>query len=227
MGKLVAARAMPPQEPPPRTRERQALAGAIERRNAARAELERIRHAQDRHREEVAIPAERDLEAATEALEKLKASEELVLAAAYLGDREAASMSDAKKAVDEAKAAVEQADKTRQGLRARQGDAERALESADADLRAAFVAARDADPAIAMLRAEGEEILRAFVDHLRVRKLVEAALGDYRFSSLLPIIEAAFPGLPRSQREQQWRVALESLKSDADATLPDVELPSP
>lgn len=205
---------------PTRTPERTRLAECIDRLRTTKAELERIRHAQDRHREEVAIPAERDLEAATEALEKLKASEELVLAAAYLGDREAASMADAKKAVDEAKAAVEQADKTRQGLRARQGDAERALESADADLRAAFVAARDADPAIAMLRAEGEEILRALVDHLRVRKLVESALGDYRFSSLLPIIEASFPGLPRSQREEQWQAALVQLREDADTELP-------
>jgi hypothetical protein len=210
--------------PPQRSLERQRLADAQASVKSAHASLLKVREAIERHREKVETPAENALAAAEEALAKLKSrGETALLAARFLGDdAEASSMEDAKKAVDDATAAVEEADKTRVGLFAREREAQTAVESAELSLRAAFLAAASAAPEIAALCRRYEALRREIVALGRIMKITEVFHGDYRWNTAWVFNDAFYNDLPTGELDA-WTSALARLREDADAALPDVD----
>lgn len=139
---------------------RQRLADAIERHRGASAELNRIRAAQQRHFEEVRMPAQQALDDAVRAFDELKATETRALAAAFLGETAATTLSDARNALAEAKAAADHVEKVRDGLDAREREAVAELDTAELFLRDAQTAAVKADPAMPALVSRYEAMKR-------------------------------------------------------------------
>lgn len=215
MGKLVAAKAMPAPEPPQRSPERAKLAEVIDNIHKSEAELARIQEALERHLN-VSIAADQALDAASEQLEKLKANEEAILSAELLGDDgEAKKLRETERAVEEARSAVAQADKVREGLRHRKRAAEEAVAAAESDLRAAHLGALVADPAIASLIARFEKMKFELATLAQVLELTRAAHPAHYFYNQPPDRRE----LPRDEVDR-WNAALAQLREDADTELP-------
>lgn len=198
-----------------RSPERRRLADAIERHRGALADLQRIQVTQQRHFDEVRVPAQKALDVATAALEELKASESRILAATFLGDdAEATSLADAQHTLHEAKAVVERGEKTRQGLAQREREAEAEFQWAERSLRDAHREAVKADPALATLLARFQAAQRELAKFTGVLE----SLTLYIPHGSEADIHRDYP--PPFDEIDAWRNAIARLREDADAPLP-------
>jgi chromosome segregation ATPase len=209
MGKIHALASAPPQ----RSAERQKLADCITRLEQAKAELARLQEAEQRHFEE-RIAASHTLDTAAATLENLRADEEQIALAEFMGDgTEAEKLRAAHRAVEAAQSRCEQADRVSAALRNRLRAAEENVGVCETSLRSAWLAALTADPAIAALVARFKKIHHELYDLLQVVELTRAAHG-FSFHPLDPPRDLDRALLAR------WQQALDALMHDPDAELP-------
>ena len=220
MGKLSPVLSpVPTPSPQSRSAEREHLAQAIERHRAAVEECDRIKQALEKHGDEVWWPAQKALEAAQKSLAELQATEARALAAQYLGDEaEATKLADARRALEEARAAVDRSELVRLGLAQRAREAEKELEWAKLRLDDAYNKAVAADDAIPALIAR-YEAARKTVAELETVMEVARRYFAYPYGDTYGHPARRFEDLSQAEATA-WRDSLARLREDADAPLP-------
>jgi len=201
---------------PPRSPEREQLAAAQERHGAATKQLVRIRAAHERAADTV-YEAKDAVDKAIATLDEAKAGEGSYLAAAALGEADAAlsPVKTAAAAVEQANDQLGTARHMRDALEAEIKSAERELMWAKSKLDDAVNDAVRADPATAQLFAEFSKVERRFMS-------LRQAMGVVGTSRLPQGCEFwdcqhSWPELPGAP---VWQAAIEALRTDADAPLP-------
>jgi len=206
----------PPPAPPPRSPERERLAVAIERYNAATLAVDRVAAAQ---REAAAARTDTFLavERAEVALNDARESAPLRRTRQLIGEADDGSLTvpEAERALIEARAAYEAAIQDAQLLAQAATEAEQRAGYARGNRNAAIEEVLQASAALAALFAQLEAArVRAdeIVGALRVLRLTQ------RQTSVLYVVRPQ----PRDDgpAAQRWRAALAALESDADAELP-------
>jgi len=199
---------------PPRTPERAKLAAAIARYAAAKADVERIEAAREEIFSEVKMRALPARDEAAAALADARSRDTERLAAAYLGETDAAvALGKLEKALVDAQAKIDEIEKTEIGLDARLKAAEEEL-TWSRSLR--DQAHRDAirnSPEMAA-QVERYNALCREVAILSQIIAVDYAPDSFRRSSL-----ANYSDLP-TEEASAWRAAIEAMKFDPDAPLP-------
>jgi hypothetical protein len=204
-------------DPPLRSPEREQLAEAIARHDAARERLAAIKTAQERAFDNVLNLKDAAAEATT-ALEQAKADEPRQLVESFIGGTTAEVASPvraAAAAVEEANARLAAARQMREALSGEEKAAERELQWAEIKLGDAVREAVKADPATARLVA-------AFNEAERNYKELQQSLGIIG-TDRLPEAAKFWNCVHRSEElpnAKQWRAALEALRTDANAPLP-------
>jgi chromosome segregation ATPase len=203
-------------EPPPRTPEREALAEAIARRDAATKQLARVQAALDRASDAV-YDSKDGVDKAIAALDEAKADEGRHLTAVALGEADAALSP-----VKTAAAVVEQANEQLATARAMRTALEAEIKTAENDLMwtknkidDAVSAAVKTDPAVRQLVADFEAASKTYAELRQAMNVVRrermpdtpGSWDSVRNWSELPAATA-------------WKVAIDALASDADALLP-------
>jgi hypothetical protein len=214
---MAKVQALHPEQRPPRSPERDALAAGVARHQAAQADVERIKAARERFYRDVLGPADRAVEDASTALAEVvrTATDARQLAAVFLGETEAAtSMAELKKGAADAKAALATAESTNAGLLERLVDADQELEWAESQRDTALAAAIAHSPEMAALiarfeaaRYEAARLIPVF-EVIGVRNVPKGFLWS---------LQRSCPAPPEAT---VWRDAIEALKADADAALP-------
>lgn len=203
-------------EAPPRTPEREALAAAIERRDAAANRLAAIKTAQERAMNSV-FDLKDAVDKAIAALDEAKADESRQLVEAFIGGDTAvvSPVKSAAAAVEEANARLATARQMRAALEQEEKTAENDLMWAKNKLDGAVGDAVRADPALRQLVADFEAAnktcieLRQALSTLQREWLPSEAV---RWDSIHPWSE-----MPAAVA---WKAALAALREDADAPLP-------
>jgi len=216
MAKITPLHAAAPPAPAVRSPEREALAAAIARHQAAAAELRRIEDGRRRFYDEVYWTALDQKTAALATRDALKADEGRIRATAFLGDKKKAEeLAEAERAVVEANAAVVGAEETKSGLETMLAEAKEEFESAEAVIDRRHHAAVAADPAIAALISRYEALRR------EVAELSLSMSATYSFSPRGYDYQVYRDyGIRSSPEADVWKEAIAAMRHDADAPLP-------
>jgi hypothetical protein len=196
-----------------RSSERQTLAAAILRRNAASDRLARIRAAID---DASYFETSHAVDRAEQALAEAQQNEPARIVAATLGDPapEGPSVEQARKRLADAQAVQDRASRTRDAFREQERDAERELSYAQTAVRNAMDAVIATDPAIDRLIASYREKRRALEAlRLTIEALAKYFAYDRRGWSSVEVRDL--------QPDLAWVSAVTALTTDADAELPE------
>src|SRR5664279_2077462 len=201
---------------PPRSPEREQLAAAQERHGAATKQLVRIQAAHERAADTV-YEAKDSVAKAIAALDEAKAGEGSYLAAAALGEADAAlsPVKTAAAAVEQANDQLGTARHMRDALEAEIKSAERELMWAKSKLDDAVNDAVKADPATARLVATFSEAERRFMSLRQAMGVV----GTSRLPQGSEFWDCQH-NWPALTDAPVWQAAVTALRTDADAPLP-------
>jgi predicted nucleic acid-binding Zn-ribbon protein len=203
-------------EAPPRSPEREALAAAIERRDAAANRLAAIKTAQERAMNSV-FDLKDAVDKAIAALDEAKADESRQLVEAFIGGDTAvvSPVKSAAAAVEEANARLATARQMRAALEQEEKTAENDLMWAKNKIDDTVSAAVKTDPAVRQLVADFEAASKTYAELRQAMNVVRrermpdtpGSWDSVRNWSELPAATA-------------WKAAIEALRADADAELP-------
>jgi chromosome segregation ATPase len=195
-----------------RSPERNALADAIRRRDAATARITRITEAS----EKVSVwEATEEVEQAEAALKAARKREPMSLVARVLGDSipSGPDIEAAELALADAKTSLDIAQRTRDALDGQ-------MRAAEEELGWARSAVRDAIARVVHSENAANPVLAEYAEARREVARLREILGLLSNRGCLPTYWDTVTFFPPSGAEAPWRDALAALESDADAALP-------
>jgi predicted nucleic acid-binding Zn-ribbon protein len=197
---------------------RAALRAAVEKHNTAARRLADLTKAMPAA-DAAVVQSRRNVEAATEAVEKAKADGAAYATARALGTVGTAPtpLRNARLKLTDAEDALEIARTSARDLAQEHKETEQALSSARWDVDRAVAAVVRADAATKALFAEFERARQRLAD---LRQAVELVAFHFPQMERLALLSERVDNALPSERRAQWEAALGALQEDADAALP-------